>query len=86
MTGKWQFRSRCEDPHPCRVVGIVRRQDEGGLGVIELTGNGRHLLGGQSTRVWQNGQWVSPELRVGEDIDCLEGVPSHRSLIVGLPG
>ena len=36
MTGKRQFGARCEFPHLCRVLGPLRRQDEGCLRQVEL--------------------------------------------------
>ena len=68
VPGEGQLGGRGEDPHP--VVGAVHsgRQRKGGLGQVELAGDGLQLLGGQLAGPVHDGERVAGERAVGEHV------------------
>src|ERR1700692_389022 len=68
MAGEGDFGTHGEDAHLCVVGGIARRQHEGGLGIIELAGDGLHLRGRKRACVQHHGQRIAAEGAVGEYI------------------
>src|SRR6516164_3737734 len=69
MTGKRQFGARREDPHPCRVLGFLRRQYESCLGQVELGCDRLHLLRGQLGSIGHDGEGIAAELPICEHIE-----------------
>ena len=73
MAGKRHLRPRREDAHLRGMRRVLRRQDEGGFGEIELGGDRLHLARRQSGRIEHHGKRIAAERPVGEHVDGHEG-------------
>jgi hypothetical protein len=84
MAGERQFGARRENANLRGVRRILRRQHEGGLGEVELAGDGLHLRAGQRRCVGNDGQRIAAEFAVGKDVDG-DKRNLHRDYCVGRP-
>ena len=68
MTGERHLYARREDPDVGRVGRVGRRQDERGLGVAELVGDGLHLARREALGIEDDTERVAGERMVGEHV------------------
>src|SRR6185503_11395416 len=78
VAGEGHLATRREDAHATRVLRIVRRKDERRFGVVELTRDAGHLLGGEAAGVGEDSELVAAELRVSEHVGSVELVGHVR--------
>src|SRR5262249_52681965 len=69
VTGKWQFRTRCEYPHLRGVLKPIWGQHERRLSQVELSCDHMHWRRGQSGPIGHNGKLIAAELPISEHID-----------------
>ena len=65
-----------EDANLRVVGGIGRRQHEGRLRIIELGGDRLHLFGRQPAGIEHDGEWITAEGTIGENVDS-DVAPLH---------
>lgn len=69
MAGEGHFIAGGEDADFRRAPGVVRRQHEAGLGVIELARDRQHRVVGESAAVHHHRELVAGEALFGEYVE-----------------
>jgi hypothetical protein len=69
MARERDFPVHGKDANLCVVRRVLRRQHEGGLGIIELGRNRLHLGGRQPAGIQDHRQRIAAEGAVGENVD-----------------
>jgi hypothetical protein len=72
MTGKFELFLNCEDADVDAAFAFdlgLAGGDEGGLAEVSLAGEGLHLFGREAAGVGEDGEWISGESALGEDVD-----------------
>jgi hypothetical protein len=73
-----RFDPRGEEARAHRMIGAIGREDEGGLGVVELAGDGEHLRLGEPIGVQHHPGRVAREGLAGKGIDLVNlNLPRH---------
>ena len=81
MSGELHLALRRKDAHVGGVLWILGRQDEGGLGEVELARDRLHGAVGDAAAVGKDRELVAGEGAVGEDVGDEETV-GHRNSII----
>jgi hypothetical protein len=69
MAGKGHFLRAGEDAYLRCVLRILRRQDEGRFGVVELCSDLLHLFAAHATRIQNDTERIVAEALRGKDVD-----------------
>jgi hypothetical protein len=77
MTRERHLGRAVEDADARGVGRVLRRQDKGGLRVVELGGQRLHVGVRDPPRVGHDGERIAAEAAVGEDVQGLEGEGRH---------
>ena len=68
VAGEGKLGARGEDAHSRRPV-FLGREEEDGLGDVQLARDALHLLGGDGLRLGEEPELVALERRLGEDVE-----------------
>jgi hypothetical protein len=69
MPREWNLDLRCKDANVGSVIELARGKHEGGLGIIEFSGDRLHLGWRKAFCIQNYRQWVAAEWSFREDID-----------------
>ncbi len=79
MAGERQLADRREDAHARGAVSAGRPEDERGLGQVHLARDGLHLGVGEAGGLEHDGERVTAEEPVGEDVDLDEAILARHA-------